>query len=181
MIQKVLFIQGGGENGYKADEALVNSLKRKLGKSYQVDYPRLRSDENLPDFGWLEDIRNNISGIDGNLILVGHSLGASMILKYLSEYAVTKTIIGIFLIATPFWSGNEEWKAGLKLINNFADKLPTDTPIFLYHCKDDDEIPFLHFGIYKQKIPQGKFREFESGGHQMKNNLTFIANDIKSV
>jgi len=181
MTKQVLFIQGGGDGGYKADEALAISLEKNLGKGYQVNYPEIQSDETSSDFGWLEEIGKNISRIDGNFILVGHSFGASMILKYLSENSITKIINGIFLIATPFWSGDEEWKTGLKLKSNFADKLPTDTPIFLYHCKDDEEIPLSHFEQFKQKIPQGNFREIESGGHQFNNDLTLIANDVKSV
>jgi hypothetical protein len=53
---KILFIQGGGEGGYEADDALVASLQAALGSTYTVDYPRMPSDENLPDFGWLQQI-----------------------------------------------------------------------------------------------------------------------------
>lgn len=181
MDKQVLFIEGGGEGGYKADEALVTSLKTSLGKEYQVNYPGIQSDETAPDFGWTKRIGEKISKANDDFILVGHSFGASMILKFLSENAVTQKIKGIFLIATPFWSGNEDWKKGLKLENNFADKLPAGVPIFLYHCKDDEEIPFSHFDQYKQKLTQATFRDIKSGGHQFNNDLTLVANDIKSI
>ncbi len=64
-----------------------------------------------------------ISETGSDIILVGHSFGASMILKYLSENSVNKKIAGIFLIATPFWNGNEDLQKGLKLQENFADRL----------------------------------------------------------
>lgn len=179
MKQQVLFIQGGGDGGYKADELLVFSLQKELGKGYQVNYPELQSDDSLSDFGWLAEIEKYISGIEDNFILVGHSLGASMTLKYLSEKHISKTIKGIFLIATPFWRGAEEWKAGLKLTGNFADKLPADTPIFFYHCKDDDVIPLSDFQQFRKIIARGNFREIEKGGHQVSNDLALIANDIK--
>ncbi|MET4084110.1 putative alpha/beta hydrolase family esterase [Pedobacter sp. UYP30] len=181
MHKQILFIQGGGDGGYQADEALVISLRTTLGEDYQVNYPVIKSDENAPDFGWLKQIGENVTKIYGDFILVGHSLGASMILKYLSENDTTENIKGIFLIATPFWSGNEEWKKGLKLKNNFADKFPVKTPTFFYHCKDDEEIPISHFYQYKQKLSQANFREVKSGGHQFNNDLTQIANDIKSL
>jgi hypothetical protein len=38
-------------------------------------------------------------------ILIGHSLGGSFLLKYVSEEKIGKTIAGIFLIATPYWGG----------------------------------------------------------------------------
>ena len=180
-VKKIVFIHGGGNGGYAADKALVASLKTALGKEYEVDYSEIKSDESAPDFGWVQQIAERISKSNGDLILVGHSFGASMILKCLSEIRVTKKIVGIFLIATPFWSGDEEWKQGLKLKENFADNLPVKDSIFFYQCLDDEETPLSHFEHYKQKIPQATFREIKSGGHQLNNDLTVVANDIKSM
>ncbi|GAB3553902.1 alpha/beta hydrolase [Spirosoma fluminis] len=177
----ILFIQGGGsEEDYEADAALVDSLRGILGEAYTIYYPIL-SNEPVPDLGRLEQIGKEVSGIEGKPILVGHSLGASMLLKYASENKVSKKSAGIFLIATPFWSGDEDWKEGFKLQKNFADRLPKDVPVFFYHCRDDDEVPFAHLAIYRQKLPWANFRELSGGGHQLGNDLTIVANDIKSL
>ena len=47
----VLFIQGGGREGYEADKKLVASQQMALGKTYEVRYPQMLSDETLSDFG----------------------------------------------------------------------------------------------------------------------------------
>jgi hypothetical protein len=57
----VLFIQGGGDEGYEADKKLVASLRAALGESYDVRYPQIHPDETLPDFGWLRPIGNEIA------------------------------------------------------------------------------------------------------------------------
>ncbi len=181
MSKHLLFIQGGGEGGYEADAALVASLQTALDKEYAIHYPEIKTDESASDFGWLRQIGEKISEAKIDIILVGHSFGASMILKYLSENSVTKKIAGIFLIATPFWNGNEDWQIGLKLSEKFADKLPDKVPIFLYHCQDDEEVPFFHFDHYKQKLTQATFREIKKGGHQLNNDLALVAHDIKSL
>lgn len=178
-VKQVLFIQGGGDGGYEADKALADSLKEHLGKRYHVNYPEIEPDETLPDFDWTKQVGEHIHKMKHDFILVGHSFGASMILKYLSENRVSKRINGIFLLATPFWRGNEEWQKGLKLRDDFADKLPVDIPIFLYHCRDDEEVPFSHIRLYKRKLSMATFRELKSGGHQFSNDLTLIARDIK--
>ncbi len=180
MNKHILFIQGGGEGGYEADKELVASLQAALGKEYDIDYPEIISDESLPDFGWTQQIANKISEMKSDVILAGHSLGAFMILKCLSENRVNKKITGIFLMATPFWNGNEDWQTGLKLNENFADKLPQQVPLFFYHCKDDEVIPFSHLNDYRQKLTQATFREIKTGGHQLNNDLTLVAKDIKS-
>ena len=183
MSKHVLFIQGGGNGGYEADAGLVASLRKGLGPAYKVHYPQILPDETVPDFGrrWLTQIGKDISSAKGEIILAGHSLGASMLLKYLSENKVKKNIAGIFLIAPPFWSGNEDWVQPLILEEDFSDKLPKDIPIFFYQCKDDEVVPFDHFTIYKQNLPWAVFREIASGGHQLNNDLTLIGNDIKSL
>lgn len=180
-MQAILFIQGGSEGGYEVDSALVTSLQEALGEKYDVRYPEIQPDESVPDFGWTGQIGKIISEAEDNLIVVGHSFGASMILKFLSEHSVKKKFKGIFLIATPFWSGNEDWKKGLILKENFADKLPEKTSIYFYHCRDDEEVPFSHFSDYKRKLNQAIFREIKSGGHQFANDLTLVAKDIKTL
>jgi len=181
MNKLVIFIQGGGEGGYEADAKLVASLKEALGEGFMVRYPQLLTDDTLSDFGWPQQIRKEIDGIKDDAFLVGHSLGASFILKYISENRISKPIRGIFLISTPFWMGEEEWVQGLKLQEGFAEGLPKNTPVFLYHSRDDEEIPFKHLEIYAQKLPNATIRKITKGGHQLNNNLVIVAKDIKSL
>ncbi len=177
----VLFIQGGGgKEDYGADAKLVNSLRESLGKDYTVHYP-LMPDESSPDFGRKKQIAKEISLIKDEIFLVGHSLGASMLLNYLSQNEVKKNIKGVFLISTPFWSGDEDWIQGLKLPKDFPGKLPINVPIFLYHCRDDEVVPFDHLLLYAQALPQASVREIARGGHQLNNDLSFVAKEIKSL
>ena len=179
--KQVLFILGGGsQEDYEADKKLVNSLRQSLGEAYRIHYPNLPN-ESVPDYGRIRQIDNEISRITDDLVLVGHSLGASMLLKYVSEREVPPKLTALFLISTPFWRGDEEWKAGFILSENFADKLSKDIPFYFYHSQDDEEVPVAHLTLYRQKMPWATFRELPSGGHQLDNDLTVVANDIKSL
>jgi predicted alpha/beta hydrolase family esterase len=104
-----------------------------------------------------------------------------MLLKYLSENKMNKKIAGIFLIATPFWNGDEDWVKALMLRKDFAEKIDQNIPLFFYHCRDDEEVPFAQLSIYRQQLPWASFREIPTGGHQLANDLTIVANDIKSL
>ena len=181
MKKQVLFIQGGGNGGFEADAKMVTSLQKILGKDYDISYPRMQTDEALPDFGWLKQIGTEIGKLKDGVILAAHSLGASLLLKYLSENKVSKKIAGIFLISTAFWTGNEDWVQGLKLQEDFAESLPKNSRIFFYHCRDDEEIPFAHLALYRHKIPMASFHEIESGGHQLGKHINLIAKDIKEL
>jgi uncharacterized protein len=180
MKKNILFIQGAGEEDYAVDAKIVASLHKVLGEAYTVHYPLLLNKPER-DFGRGQQISKEIILIRGEVILVGYSLGASMLLKYISENKIHKHIGGIFLISTLFWSGDEDWQQGFNLREGFADRLPKGVPIFLYHCRDDEVIPFAHLALYAQKPPQATIREIESGGHQLENDLTMVAKDIQSL
>jgi predicted alpha/beta hydrolase family esterase len=181
MNKHLLFIQGGGYDGYEADKSLVTALQNALGKEYIIHYPELQSDENAPDFGWVQQIGTHIAQAADGVILVAHSLGASMLLKCLSEYTEDKKIAGVFLMAAPFWEGEEDWKKGLRLKPYFAAALPPHVSVFFYQCQDDEEVPVEQLIQYRKKLPFARFREFEKGGHQFSNNINFIVDDIRSV
>ena len=181
MVKNLIFFHGGGsEEDYEADGKLVSSLKSKLGSGYSVQYPLL-PDNGTPDLGRRKQISHEIFASEDNVILVGHSLGASMLLACLSEIKIRKKIAGIFLLATPFWNGNEDWVEAFKLQRDFAKQLDKNTPLFFYHCRDDEEVPFGQLAVYKQQLPWASFREISVGGHQFNNDLTMVANDIKSI
>lgn len=178
MKKQVLFIHGGGDDGYTADAKMLESLQKALGRDYEVNCPKMPDDENSPDFGWLKQIGKEIGKSRDGLILAGHSLGASMLLKYLSENKISIKITRLFLIAAPFWSGQEDWKQGLKLQDDFAKNIPENIRIFFYHSKDDEEVPFKHLSVYKTHLPEASFTEIEKGGHQLDNDLSIAAEDI---
>ena len=181
MKRGVLFVHGGGDNGYEADAPLAASLKEHLGADYDVRDPEMIDDTASPDFGWPRKIASEIGTMQGEILLVGHSLGASMLLKYLSEKTVKGRVRGAFLLATPFWSGDEEWQRGLKLRDDFATALPSDLPIFLYHCQDDEEVDISHLAIYEAKLPRAVVRKLPAGGHQFNNDLAPVARDIRGL
>lgn len=182
MSKHVLFIQGGGTDGYTADAELVASLRQALGASYAISYPELKTEESHSDFGWLKQIGDQLATLSDDALVVAHSLGASMLLKYLSENRLSSTkAYRIFLLAAPFWSGDDDWVQGLKLQDDFAQRLPPKCRLFFFHCRDDDEVPFEHLTVYRQKLPTATFCEIDQGGHQFDNSLDVVAKAINDL
>lgn len=177
----LLFIQGGGQDGYHAEQSMVASLRYSLPDQFQVYYPELRTEESQRDFGFCDQIGAELSKIPDPLILVGHSFGASMILKFLTEHHFTSAVTGVFLLATPFWNGKAHWVQGIMLKDGFAAKLDAELPLYFYHCFDDQEVAISHLEDYRKCLPQANFNVKQSGGHQLNNNLSFLAADIKSL
>ena len=180
-MKHVLFVHGGGEGAHEADEKLAASLRDALGSGYDVRSPRM-PDEDTPEVGvWKEKIAVELATMDGEAILVGHSLGALMLLKYLSEEEVEKPIMGLFLVAAPYVGvGGWEVEEGA-LREDFASKLPEEPPICFYHSRDDEVVPFAHLALYAEKLPWATIREFDGRGHQLGDDLSEVAQDIEGV
>jgi uncharacterized protein len=116
--------------------------------------------------------------MDGEAILVGHSVGAHMLLKYLSEEEVEKPIAGLFLVAAPY-AGTGGWELEEDVLpEDFASKLPRDLPIFFYHGRDDEVAPFGHLALYEVNLPGATFRASDGRGHQFGDDLSEVARDI---
>ena len=181
MQKQVLFIQGAGKGAYEEDRELVKSLREKLGTDYQVLYPKMPEEEDSGYEAWKAQISKALVPLKGKVILVGHSVGTSMLLKYLSEERVENTLAGIFLIAAPFW-GLGGWQIDdFTLDETRASKLLSGLPIFFYHSRDDEIVPFAHLILHAEKFPQATVREFEGRGHQFNDDLSEVAADIKSL
>jgi predicted alpha/beta hydrolase family esterase len=183
MKKQVLFIQGGGEGAYQEDGQLVAYLRSALGNAYELRYPQMPN-ESDPDYGaWKVQIKRELAG-QGEVILIGHSLGSSFLLKCLAEEKIEKSITGIFLMAAPYWGG-DGWKyegyETVTLPEDFVSKLPSGAPIFLYHSRDDEIVPFAHLALYAAKLPQATIRELDGGGHQFSNDLSEVVEDIKII
>jgi uncharacterized protein len=184
MKKQILFIQGGGEGAYEEDGQLVASLRNALGDAYEVRYPQMPNESDPGYEPWKGQIKKELAALEGKVTLIGHSLGSSFLLKYLAEEKIEKPIAGIFLMATPYWGG-DGWKyegyETITLPEDFASKLPSGAPIFLYHSRDDEIVPFAHLALYAEKFPQATIREFDGRGHQFNNDLLEVVGDIKSL
>lgn len=108
MKKQVLFIQGAGEGAYEQDEKLAASLQDALGTEYQVLYPQMPNEESPKDEAWISQMSKELATLDGKVILVGHSAGGAVLLKYLLKENVGKPIAGIFLISIPYWGPEDE-------------------------------------------------------------------------
>lgn len=179
--KQVLFIQGAGARAYEIDGKLVASLRAALGTEYNVSYPRMPAEDSAGYEEWKTQISKELAALDGSVILVGHSVGSSMLLRYLCEEKVKKSLAGIFLIAAPYW-GVGGWQLDeFTLDEGHAAKHLKAFPIFFYHSRDDDVVPFAHLAMHAAQFPQATIREFDGRGHQFNNDLSEVAADIASL
>ena len=176
----MLFIQGGGEGAHRADAKLVASLVKELGSDYEVHYP-VMPHEDTPDYpAWNRAIIGQIARLGDDVILVGHSVGATMVIWSLAENQPKEQLAGVFLIAAPF-VGERGWQIeDFVPPKNIGAKVP-DVPIYLYHGRADEVVPFAHVDLYAGVMPQAFIRRLAGRNHQLNDDLSEVARDIRAV
>jgi predicted alpha/beta hydrolase family esterase len=129
---------------------------------------------------WKAKIAKELEALDGEVIVVGHSVGSAALLKYLAEEKVEKAIAGLFLLAAPSWD-EENWNfEDLRLPRDLDAKLSRIPRVFLYHNRDDGIVPFSHLKLHAARLQGAIVRESDTGGHQFGNDLANVARDIKA-
>lgn len=180
-----MFIHGAGTGAYDEDQKLADDLQQRLGPDYTVNYPAMENEEDADYETWAHQIEEVLAKEEDAVILVGHSVGASVIIKLLSEREIRRIITGVCLISAPFWGGTNGWTyegyRTLELPPDTTIKLPEAVPIFFYHSRDDQTVPFIHLSFYAEKIARAQLRELDGRGHQLNNDLSEVADDIKKV
>jgi predicted alpha/beta hydrolase family esterase len=140
-------------------------------------------DESDPDCAtWQQCIADELAIIGDHALLVGHSIGASVLIKFLADGGFRQSIASVFLIATPFWHDHEVWRwKEAELPKNVAERLPRGLPVFLYHGREDEIVPFSHLAMYAKLLPHATLRALDGRDHQLNEDLTEVADDIKRV
>jgi len=178
----VLFIQGGGAGVHDNwDDKLVDSLRRALGDGYEVRYPRMPAEDDPSDATWGPAIREAMATLDDGAVVVGHSVGGTLLVHGLAEDTPEVRLAAIVLVAAPF-VGRGGWPADeFELPDDLGARLPTDVPVHLFHGLDDETAPAAHAELYAGAMPQADVQRLPGRDHQLNNDLREIAVAIRAL
>lgn len=180
--RQVLFIQGGGAGVHDEwDDKLVASLRDALGPDYALLYPRMPNEADPDRAEWIEAITAAIAALDAGAILVGHSIGAALLLDALAQSPPERAPGGIFLLSAPF-IGEGGWPSDdPKAAADVGVALPGDVPIHVYQGLDDETVPPSHADLHARRMTRTSIHRLPGRDHQLGNDLSEVADDIRSL
>ena len=199
MKKQVILIHGGSTfdtykdylaflNGLKIDlkryrrTKWSDSLRQDLGSRFDVLLPKMPNPMNAKYDEWKTLFKKIASLLDNNVILIGHSLGAIFLVKYLSENNFPKKILATLLVSPPYDDeGMEESLADFILPKNLSKFNKQGSKIFIYQSKDDKVVPHSHLEKYKKALPNAIIREFKKRGHFNQPKFPELIKDIKEL
>ncbi|MEV0431172.1 alpha/beta fold hydrolase [Micromonospora sp. NPDC050495] len=177
--RQVVFIQGGGAGVHDEwDDKLCDSLRRELGDGYEVRYPRMPAEDDPNYARWSAAIRRELTSLDDGAVVVGHSVGGTILVNALAERPPETKLGAIVLIAAPFvgaggWPGDE-----FELPDDLGARLPQGVPVHVFHGLQDETAPPAHADRYARAIPQAHLHRLPGRDHQLGNDLSEVARTI---
>ena len=200
-MQQVLFI--GWWNSYPSREAFIEELKKRdynpfenkkkwknnlwkeLWEDWQVailDMPN----KNIAMYKeWKIQFEKTFEYLNGDQIIIAHSLWTIFILKYLTENKFPKRIKQLHLVSALIddkdlppeesYLGNFAFDTTeIPVIQNICEK------IFLYHSKDDNCVPIAQWERLHKLLPTARFEIFEDRWHMNIPEFPELIQNIKN-
>jgi pimeloyl-ACP methyl ester carboxylesterase len=181
MNQQILFIQGGGAGAHDEwDSELVDGLMRELGEGYEVRYPRMPAEGDPTYAAWSAAIRHELAALADGAVVVGHSVGGTILVQTLGAQPPRPEPRMIVLIAAPFvgasgWRGEE-----FELSDDLGTRLPRGVPVHVFHGLADEVAPPSHADLYARVIPQARVHLLPGRDHQLNAELREVATVIRT-
>jgi predicted alpha/beta hydrolase family esterase len=181
MNYQILFIQGAGNVTTEEEQVIVDALRNKLGDAFTIILPPIQDADHPTYLNWETALTTNLDRLSGKVIILGHSFGASVILKHFSMVPVPGKVIGMILFGVPYWK-DQNWDVSeYEIKDEFLDNLGKLNNIYFYHSVDDEVIPNGQFKSYQKLIPNAHWRVLSGIDHSYHGAIPEMIEDIEGL
>lgn len=202
MKKQVLFVHGA--NAYSKYESFLKDLRtipirdlpslskskkwkstfeEDLGDSFEVFMPSMPNKQNAKYEEWKIWFERHFEYINDGAILVGGSLGAFFLVKYLTENKTPFLIKALILLSAAYepddFGGEDGGDFGFDTFK-VNELLNSTNNIVFFHSKDDPVVPYNHLLKYKEALPEAEFVTFEDKNHFLIEEFPELIEKIKS-
>ncbi len=151
-------------------------------RGFEVVVPTLSlttTDElNLPLI--IEEMKSQVGYLKNDDILLGHSLGAFIIMQYLEAVEMTETPRAIIMVAAP-WKVSKPEIRRLFLMDLDAEVLMWKAREYvIVHSKDDPLVPFEH-GKRLAETLKARLVETDADGHYLNASYPVLVETIVEI
>lgn len=199
MKKQLLHIHGG--TAWGSYEAYINHLKTKeihspimindtpswhyrylefLGDEWEVYRPSMPCAGNAKYNEWKLWFERYFEYLQDGVVLVGHSLGGTFLLKYLSENTLPVKISQLHLVAAACENG-DDGEVIFELGSDYSNVMRQCGNIFVYHSKDDFVVPYEQGERIAKNIPGSELITFEDRGHFLGSEFPELIDTLNRI
>lgn len=139
---------------------------------YDVLIPEMPNPLNAVYDEWAIYFEKVMQFVNDDFQLVGHSLGANFLAKYLNANRLANPAKRLILVAGGFADESGEELGSFKL-SSVANLSENAKEVHLFHSKDDPVVPFTELAFYQKELPNAEAHIFDDRGHFFNLTPTF--------
>lgn len=155
------------------------TLQEKLGSEFEILQPRMPNKQNSKYSEWKIWFERMFPFMYEEVILVGHSLGAMFLVKYLADNTLPNKIFALHLVAAPH---NKTADIGDFAVPEDLSNISKQVKdIYFYHSKDDPIVPFSELAVYQKALPNAESITFDNLGHLFQAEFPELIENLARV
>ncbi len=131
---------------------------------YDVIYPTMPNSQNAVYEEWKIYFEKLVQLLEGDVQIIGHSLGAMFLAKYLNEFPLPKPVRRILLVAGGYDDETNESLGSFK-VRSATGLSRSAQEVHLFHSKDDPVVSFTELAKFQADLPTAISHVFEDRGH----------------
>ena len=131
---------------------------------YDVLLPNFPNKQNAQYKEWKIYFEKLLSLLGSDVQLVGYSLGAMFLAKYLHESPLSSPVRRLVLIS-PCYDDELIEDSGSFRVTSATGLEKSAREIHLFHSKDDPVVPFTELAKFQRDLPTAKVHIFEDRNH----------------
>jgi predicted alpha/beta hydrolase family esterase len=151
------------DTGVKTD--WKTTLQETLGESWEVFRPTMPCKQNASFDEWSARFEQYIPHMRDGIVLIGHSLGGSFLLRYLSEHAIPVSVAATLLVAPAIGDTPDEPLCSFTPPTDFTSFAAHAGDVHVFHSTDDVVVPVAHTQTLQGKLPAATMHYHEGFGH----------------
>lgn len=145
-----------------------SNLDEDLGDEFEVFKVPMPLTSHARYDEWKIWFDKHIQFMHDEVILIGWSLGASFLLKYLSENNFPKQVLSLHLVAG----------ATTEFVANEGGHIDIENS-HIYHSQDDDIVAFENAEGFQRVLPKATLHTFTDRGHFLQESFPELLAEIK--
>lgn len=162
----------------------TQSFASELGPDFEVFMPAMPNKQNAKYEEWKIWFERHFEHLRDGAVLVGCSLGAMFLAKYLSKNEIPFKVRAIYLMATPVSDtafADEDCGTFRFSLDSSSVLTRRAGEVFIVHSKDDFLVPYEHAVRLNQAIPGSELVTFEDKNHFLIEEFPELIAHIKGL
>lgn len=157
-------------------------LQQNLGPDYTVISPSMPNKTNANYAEWKLYFDKVANLLEDDCILIGHSLGAIFLVKYLSENKITARVRMTILVAAPHSDESTEDLTNFKLDTTIPELFSQQAGrVVMFFGSDDPVIAPVEIERYKQALSDAEIHVVSAPDHFMRVEFPEIVDTVSNT